>query len=123
MAMRKRRTPAQIRATKKLVALNKKRARHNVGKPNRRRPSSSARRMKRADRALSKWVRSGMPSQRNRTRRKRSTRCNPGTITLKQAQKLAKAARRGSAVGITGNRRSGYRVVTGKAARKLGRRS
>jgi hypothetical protein len=68
--MAKRRTPAQIRATKKLVAMNKARARKNSAGPKKTLRSRLKARgqMKRGGKALAKWVRSGMPAQRNAPR-------------------------------------------------------
>ncbi len=71
---RKRRTAAQIRATKKLVALNKKRARKNAAGP-RKTPLQrlkARRQLKRGHKATARWVRAGMPSQRNVSRSRRS---------------------------------------------------
>lgn len=73
---KKRRTAAQIRATKKLVAMNKARTR---GNPKRRRNAAgprktplrrlkSALQLRRGRKATAKWVRSGMPAQRNRAK-------------------------------------------------------
>src|ERR1700683_2159345 len=73
---KKRRTAAQIRATRKLVAMNKARARSN---PKRRKNAAgprktplrrlkSALQLRRGRKATAKWVRSGMPAQRNATR-------------------------------------------------------
>ncbi len=79
MAYKKRRTAAQIRATKKLVALNKKRARKNSAGP-RKTPLQrlkARRQLKRGHKATARWVRAGMPSQRNKSRKRCATVHNP----------------------------------------------
>ncbi len=62
---KKRRTPAQIRATKKLVALNKVRSRGNPKRKSLLSRFKDSRKLKRGHKATAKWVRAGMPSQRN----------------------------------------------------------
>ena len=127
--MAKKRTAAQIRATKKLVAMNKARARgkSNPSRSKKKAKKKAAGQMKRAGSALAKWVRSGMPSYSNRPKNK-TAQCNPRhkrqkTITVQQAVKLAKAARAGRAVGIKTNPSGKCSVVTGKAARALGKKA
>ena len=105
MAKKKRRTAAQIRATKKLVALNKKRARakskRNAAGPKKtlRRQLKSRRQKKRGDKALTKWVRSGMPSQRNRKHcgnppRERRIKIPKGWINAKRVRVVRRGGQR-----------------------------
>lgn len=113
--MAKRRTPAQIRATKKLVALNKARGRSKrrafqaylssipQAVARKRNPSASkkkakkkaASQMKRGDRSLAKWVRGGMKSNPEKNK----------LVTIKTPKGWIKAA----AVRVV--RRGGKNVV------------
>lgn len=121
--MAKKRTPAQIRATKKLVAFMKARARKNAGGVGKKKkPSKRARQMKRAGKAVAAWARAGMPSVRNKGKKKQ---CNPHRksgpkLTLAQGRRLYELGRKApkTAVGLKRTKR-GVSIVTGKAARKL----
>ena len=103
--MAKRRTAAQIRATKKLVALNKKRAkaRTNRGRPKTKRRAAA----KRTNRA------------------KRATQCNPRRssakgLTVAQGKRLYQLGRRAPKTPVAIKRtKKGYSILTGKAARKV----
>jgi hypothetical protein len=102
--MAKRRTAAQIRATKRLVALNKKRAkvRTNRGRPKTKRRATA----KRTNRA------------------KRATQCNPRRsstkgLTVAQGKRLYQLGRRAPKTAVAIKRtKKGYSILTGKAARK-----
>lgn len=127
---KKRRTPAQIRAFKKMIAARKASLRKNKPRTKRKnaagprktlaRRIKSAIQMKRGDKALAKYVRSGMPSQRNRPKKKK---CNPAVkgLTVAQGKRLYELGRRAPKTPVAIKRtRKGLSIVTGKAARKLG---
>lgn len=103
--MAKRRTPAQIRATKKLVAMNKARARKNSAGPKKTLRSRLKARgqMKRGGKALAKWVRSGMPSVRNRPKRKRNPEPKNKLIIVNGKPYMAKAGGSGRVIAGYGS--------------------
>ncbi len=101
-----RRTAAQKRATKRLIAFNKRRARGS-------RANTSRRKTKR-------------PKARvNKPRKAKKSQCNPrrrAGITVAQAKRLYQLGKRSpqKAVAIKKTRK-GYSIVTGAAARRLAR--
>jgi hypothetical protein len=82
----------------------------------------SALQLRRGRKATAKWVRSGMPAQRNRPRKK--AQCNPKrrgpTLTMAQGRKLYEMGKRApkTPIALKTNGRK-VSIVTGKAARRL----